>query len=80
MRDIPTRVRQLHGGDSATVVRGVDMFRTFANEPVPVRHLDAPMQALHQAVTQRKAQVLYQGMPVQDYDDPQQHKARKPGG
>ena len=70
IRYIPTRVRQLQGEDSATLVRGVDVFRTFAHEPVPVRDHDPPMQALHQEITKRNAQILYRGTGVTSYDDP----------
>lgn len=70
IRYIPTRVRQLHGEDSATLVRGVDEFRTFAHEPRPRQDMDPQAVALHQAIAQRNARILYRGTPVQGFDAP----------
>jgi hypothetical protein len=67
IRYIPTYVRQLQGDDSATLVRGVDDFRTFAHEPRPARDMDPALVAVHTAVTQRNAQILYQGTAVKAF-------------
>jgi ectoine hydroxylase-related dioxygenase (phytanoyl-CoA dioxygenase family) len=67
IRYIPTYVRQLQGDDSATLVRGVDEFRTFAHEPRPERDLDPALVAVHDAVTRRNAQILYDGTGVETF-------------
>jgi hypothetical protein len=69
IRYIPTSVRQLHGEDSATLVRGVDRFNSFAHEPVPTGDMQPEMQRLHKLATERSAQVLYRGTAVQSYSD-----------
>jgi hypothetical protein len=68
IRYIPTSVSQLQGDDSATLVRGVDNFRTFAHEPRPARDLDPEMVALHQSIAARNAQILYSGTAVAGFD------------
>ncbi|MGE0800627.1 MAG: phytanoyl-CoA dioxygenase family protein [Lautropia sp.] len=70
IRYIPTSVRQIHGDDSATLVRGVDRFNTFEHEPVPTGNQQPEMVALHKAITERNARILYRGTPVQSYSDP----------
>jgi ectoine hydroxylase-related dioxygenase (phytanoyl-CoA dioxygenase family) len=67
IRYMPTYVRQLQGQDSATLVRGVDRFRTFAHEPRPTRDLDPNALAVHADVTGRNAQILYAGTGVQGF-------------
>lgn len=67
IRYIPTYVRQLQGNDSATLVRGVDEFRTFEHEPRPTRDMEPAMVAVHTAVTQRNAQILYKGTEVEGF-------------
>jgi ectoine hydroxylase-related dioxygenase (phytanoyl-CoA dioxygenase family) len=67
IRYIPTYVRQLQGNDSATLVRGVDEFRTFEHEPRPTRDLQPELVAVHDAVTRRNAQILYQGTGVEKF-------------
>lgn len=69
IRYIPTYVRQLQGDDSATLVRGVDTFQTFAHEPRPKRDMEPEFVALHQAITARNAGILYKGTEVKTYDD-----------
>lgn len=69
IRYIPTYVRQLQGEDSATLVRGEDTFRSFAHEPRPERDLDPQFVALHQAIAERNAKILYKGTDVQNYDE-----------
>ena len=67
IRYIPTYVRQLQGDDSATLVRGVDEFRTFEHEPRPARDLEPELVAVHAAITRRNAQILYQGTGVETF-------------
>jgi ectoine hydroxylase-related dioxygenase (phytanoyl-CoA dioxygenase family) len=67
IRYIPTYVRQLQGNDSATLVRGVDEFRTFEHEPRPQSELDPALVAVHDAVTRRNAQILYKGTGVETF-------------
>lgn len=69
IRYIPTSVRQLQGRDSATLVRGEDAYRTFEHEPRPMRDFDPEFVALHRAVTDRNAGILYSGTEVANYDD-----------
>ena len=71
IRYIPTYVRQLEGNDSATLVRGIDEYRTFEHEPRPTRDLDPAFVALHKDITGRSAQILYRGTQVQSYNDPE---------
>ena len=70
IRYIPTTVAQIAGEDSATLVRGVDTHRHFELEPRPTRDMDPKFVALHQAITERNAQILYRGTQVKSYDDP----------
>lgn len=69
VRYIPTSVHQLEGEDSATLVRGVDEYRTFEHEPLPERDMDPAFVALHKRLTQRNAQILYKGTQVRSYND-----------
>jgi hypothetical protein len=69
IRYIPTSVRQINGEDSATLVRGIDTYRTFEQEPTPVRDMDPVMVAFHKRVTQRNAQILYKGTKVSSYNE-----------
>ena len=70
IRYIPTDVRQIEGEDSATLVRGVDDYRTFEHEPRPLSDLDPEFVRMHQAIADRNAKILYKGTKVQSYDDP----------
>lgn len=70
IRYIPTRVRQIHGADSATLVRGVDEFKTFEHEPRPTCDFDPEFVAIHREIAERNAQILYKGTPVKSYDEP----------
>ena len=70
IRYIPTRVAQLAGEDSATLVRGEDRYHHFALEPRPTRDLDPEFVALHRAVTERNARILYRGTDVASYNEP----------
>ena len=70
IRYIPTSVRQLHGEDSATLVRGVDTLHHFEHEPIPTREMEPELVALHKQITERNAQILYRGTEIKSYDDP----------
>ena len=70
VRYIPTSVRQLHGADGATLVRGVDKFGNFELEPAPREEMQPEMVALHKALAERSAQILYRGTKIKSYDDP----------
>jgi hypothetical protein len=70
IRYVPTSVRQLHGEDSATLVRGVDTFHHFEHEPLPTREMEPELVALHKQITERNAQILYRGTEIKSYDDP----------
>ena len=70
IRYIPTNLRQLFGDDSASLVRGEDRYGHFQLEPGPKRDMDPDMLALHQAITERNAKILYRGTDVESYDDP----------
>lgn len=61
IRYIPTSVRQLEGDDSATLVRGVDTYRTFEHEPAPERDMDPAFVDLHRSLVQRSMGILYKG-------------------
>ena len=69
IRSIPTSVRQLHGDDAATLVRGVDEFNTFEHEPVPTSDLQPDMVRLHKELAERNAKILYRGTPIKSYSD-----------
>ena len=70
IRYIPTCVKQLHGEDGATLVRGTDSFGHFRHEPIPKREFEPEMVALHKEITERSAQILYRGTKIKSYDDP----------
>jgi len=70
IRYIPTYLRQLVGDDGASLVRGEDRYRHFELEPRPIRDMDPDMLALHQAITERNAKILYRGTGVESYNDP----------
>jgi len=70
IRYVPTSVRQLHGEDSATLVRGIDSFHHFEHEPIPTREMQPELVALHKQIAERNAQILYRGTEIKSYDDP----------
>ena len=70
IRYIPTSVRQLHGEDSATLVRGIDTVGNFEHEPIPTREMEPELVALHKQITERNARILYRGTEIKSYDDP----------
>jgi len=51
-------------------VRGVDRFHHFEHEPRPARDMDPEFMALHKAIAERNAKILYRGTGVESYDDP----------
>jgi non-heme Fe2+,alpha-ketoglutarate-dependent halogenase len=69
IRYIPTYVRQVEGEDSATLVRGIDTFNTFEHEPRPTRDLDPEFVAMHTAIAERSAAILYKGTGVASYNE-----------
>ncbi len=69
IRYIPTSVRQLHGADAATLVRGVDREKSFEHEPVPTADQQPEMIRLHKELTERNAKILYRGTPIKSYSD-----------
>lgn len=66
IRYIPPHVRQLVGRDSALLVRGVDTHDYFDHERSPRADLDADALALHAAVSEQHARILYAGTGRQD--------------
>ena len=70
IRYIPAYVRQLFGDDTASLVRGEDCYGHFELEPRPERDMDPDILALHQAITERNAKILYRGTDVESYNDP----------
>jgi non-haem Fe2+, alpha-ketoglutarate-dependent halogenase len=70
VRYIPTSVRQLHGADGATLVRGVDRFHHFELEPAPREEMQPDMVQLHKDLAERSAQILYRGTAIKSYEDP----------
>ncbi|HXF80442.1 MAG TPA: phytanoyl-CoA dioxygenase family protein [Usitatibacter sp.] len=70
IRYIPTRVRQIAGEDSATLVRGVDEHRHFQHEPRPTADMDPAFVKLHREIAERNARILYRGTQVGSYNDP----------
>jgi non-heme Fe2+,alpha-ketoglutarate-dependent halogenase len=69
IRYIPTSVRQINGKDSATLVRGTDIFNTFEHELRPTSDFDPEFIAIHQAIADRNARILYKGTDVRSYDN-----------
>ena len=78
IRYIPTSVAQVAGDDSATLVRGIDRFNHFQDEPRPATDMDPAFVALHKQITERNAQILYRGTPVKSYNDPNALPDRAP--
>jgi hypothetical protein len=70
IRYIPTRIRQLEGEDSATLVRGIDRYSHFEPEPRPRTDMDPDLVALHKRIAERNARILYRGTGVASFEDP----------
>jgi hypothetical protein len=80
IRYIPTMVAQLAGEDSATLVRGEDRHHRFMLEPRPTHDLDPEFVALHRAITEHNARILYRGTDVTTYNEPKRWRnAGEPG-
>ena len=61
IRYIPTHVRQTKVRDSAMLVRGVDKYHHFDEEPRPKADLDAAALAAHADAVGRQVKALYSG-------------------
>ncbi len=61
---MPTSVRQLEGEDSASLVRGVDAYRTFEHEPIPSREMDPVSVEFPRKQHERSVKILYKGVKV----------------
>jgi non-haem Fe2+, alpha-ketoglutarate-dependent halogenase len=62
IRYIPTHIRQVAGSeDSATLVRGEDLFGNFAPEPRPATDRDPVCVAFHREMVRRTQAFLYAG-------------------
>ena len=70
IRYVPTRVAQIAGEDSATLVRGIDNHHHFMLEPRPSRDMDPAFVKLHKDIAERSARILYRGTEVKSYNDP----------
>lgn len=61
-RMMPTSTRQqMAEWDSATLVRGVDEYKHFVEEPRPARDMDPEAVAFHRKTIQNEMNVLYKG-------------------
>ena len=60
---------QLHGADSATLVRGVDRYHSFEHEPMPTVDMEPELVALHRRIAERSARILYRGTSIRSYND-----------
>ena len=67
IRYIPTYVKQTKVRDSAMLVRGVDKYHHFDDEPRPRADLDADALAAHAASVERQVKALYQGTDKQEF-------------
>jgi non-heme Fe2+,alpha-ketoglutarate-dependent halogenase len=61
IRYMAPHVRQMHGSDSATLVRGEDPYGHYVPEPVPQADLDAAALAAHKAITAKQWTILFRG-------------------
>jgi len=61
IRYIPTRVRQRAGRDFATLVRGRDVYKHFAPEPIPATDLDPAAVAAHAEIMRVVSEIVLQG-------------------
>jgi hypothetical protein len=70
IRYIPAGVVQLAGEHSATLVDGEGRHHHFMAEPQPSHDLDPEFVALHRAITECGARILYRGTDVASYNEP----------
>jgi ectoine hydroxylase-related dioxygenase (phytanoyl-CoA dioxygenase family) len=61
IRYVPTRLRQIHGRDSATLVSGEDRYGHFDPEPRPRADCDADALAAHAEVMRRHTELVMAG-------------------
>jgi non-haem Fe2+, alpha-ketoglutarate-dependent halogenase len=61
IRYLPTSVYQLHGKDSATLVRGRDVVSRFEHEPRPTSDFEPEFVSLHRSITDQAAGLLLEG-------------------
>lgn len=69
IRYIPTCVRQMEGQDSATLVRGIDTYRTFEHEPRPLNDMDPEFVRMHRKFAGRSAKILFKSAKAKIRDD-----------
>jgi ectoine hydroxylase-related dioxygenase (phytanoyl-CoA dioxygenase family) len=67
IRYIPTYVRQTKVRDSAMLVRGVDKYHNFDDEPRPKADLDPAALAAHADAVGRQVKALYEGTDKQEF-------------
>jgi hypothetical protein len=67
IRYLPTSVYQLHGKDSATLVRGRDVVCRFEHEPRPTSDLEPEFVALHRSITDQAAGLLLGGSGIKSF-------------
>ena len=67
IRYLPTSVYQLHGKDSATLVRGRDAVGRFEHEPRPTSDLEPKFVALHRSITDQAAGLLLEGSGIKTF-------------
>ncbi len=61
IRYMATHVKQIHGVDSAMLVRGEDRYGHFEMDPEPVADLDLAAMAAHKRTTERVRDYLMKG-------------------
>lgn len=67
IRYLPSSVYQLHGKDSATLVRGRDAVCRFEHEPRPASDFEPEFVALHRSITDRAAGLLLEGSGIKSF-------------
>ncbi len=67
IRYIPTHVRQVRIRDAAMLVRGVDEFGYFDEEPEPLADLDSAALAAHQVSADRLLQAIMDGTGAEEF-------------
>ena len=67
IRYIPTHVRQIRIRDAGMLVRGVDTFGHFDEEPQPQADLDGAALAAHQASADRLLQAIMDGTDAEEF-------------